>query len=253
MVAVSYKLRFLTLSGAVVAFVIGWIVFGLGRFAFSSVMLFFFFSSSLLSNLGSAQKSKLTEYAQKVNQRNARQILANGLVPTLLLIAWFNSQESIFILLFLTSLAAATADTWATEIGVLSKSEPRSILGFKDVPKGTSGGVSILDTVAGFGGSVAVVILGLLVFSLSLQFPFTLQNALLAAVLGLPAQIFDSILGASFQAKYRCLKCERICEESKHCPGAGTELISGWKWMNNNVVNFLSVVFAVFVAWLVTN
>jgi len=236
-----------------VAFVMGWIVFGFGRLAFSSVMLFFFFSSSLLSNLGSAQKLRLTAYAQKVNQRDVWQILANGLVPTLLLIFWFNSQESIFILLFLTSLAAATADTWATEIGVLSKSEPRSILGFKKVPKGTSGGVSILGTMAGFAGSATIVILGLLVFSMFLQFPFTLQNALLAAGLGLTAQIFDSILGASFQAKYRCLKCERIGEEGKHCPGAGTELISGWKWMNNNVVNFLSVVFAVFVAWLVTN
>ena len=235
------------------AFVMGWIVFGFGRFAFSSVMLFFFFSSSLLSNVGSAQKLRLTANAQKVNQRDAWQILANGLVPTLLLIFWFNSQESIFILLFLTSLAAATADTWATEIGVLSKSEPRSILGFKKVLKGTSGGISILGTIAGFGGSVAIVILGLLVFSMFLQFPFTLQSALLVAVLGLTAQIFDSILGASFQAKYRCLRCERICEEDKHCLGAETELISGWKWMNNNVVNFLSVVFAVFVAWLVTN
>jgi len=236
-----------------VAFMMGWLVFGFGQFAFSSVMLFFFFSSSLLSSLGSAQKLKLTATAQRVNKRDAWQILANGFAPTLLLIFWFNSQESIFILLFLTSLAAATADTWATEIGVLSKSEPRLILGFKKVPKGTSGGVSILGTMAGFGGSVAIVILGLLVFSTFLPVPFTLQNVLLTAMLGLTAQIFDSILGASFQAKYRCLKCERICEEGKHCLGAGTELISGWKWMNNNAVNFLSVLFAVLVAWLVTN
>ena len=245
MASVSYKLRFLTLGGAVAAFVMGWVVFGLGRFAFSSVMLFFFFSSSLLSNLGSDQKSKLMAYAQKINQRDAWQILANGLIPTLLLIVWFNSQESIFILLFLTSLAAATADTWATEIGVLSKSEPRSIFGFNTVPKGTSGGVSILGTMAGFAGSVTVAILGLLVFSLFLQLPFTLQNVLLVAMIGLIAQIFDSILGASFQAKYRCLKCERTCEEDTHCLGAGTELISGWKWMNNDVVNFLSGVFRV--------
>jgi len=236
-----------------VAFMMGWIVFGFGQFAFSSVMLFFFFSSSLWSNLGSAQKVKLTTNAQNVNQRDAWQILANGLVPTLLLIFWFNFQESIFILLFLISFAAATADTWATEIGVLSKSEPRSILGFKKVPRGTSGGITILGTMAGFGGSVAIVILGLFLFSTFLPFPFTWQNALLAAVLGLTAQIFDSILGASFQAKYQCLKCKRICEEGKHCLGAGTELISGWKWMNNNVVNFLSVVIAVFVGWLVAH
>jgi len=74
------------------------------------------------------------------------------------------SQASIFILLFLISVIAATADTWATEVGVLSKSAPRLILSFKKVPQGTSGGVSILGTVAAFSGALIVAILGLLIF-----------------------------------------------------------------------------------------
>ncbi len=253
MVVASYRLRFLTLGGTIVAFAMGWIVFGFGRFAFSSVLLLFFFSSSFLSKLGRTRKSKLSDYAQKSNQRNAWQILANGSVPTLLLIVWFYSQASIFILLFLISVIAATADTWATEVGVLSKSAPRSILSFKKVPRGTSGGVSILGTAAAFSGALIVAIFGLLIFSVYLSFQFTFRDVLLITIIGLAAQIFDSILGASLQAKYRCLRCEKTCEQNEHCTGAGTKLISGWKRMNNDVVNFLSVVFAVFIAWLVIN
>jgi len=229
----------------------GWIVFGFGRFAFSSVLLLFFFSSSFLSKLGRTRKSKLTAYAQKRNQRNAWQILANGSVPTLLLIVWFYSQASIFILLFLISVIAATADTWATEVGVLSKSAPRSILSFKKVSRGISGGVSILGTAAAFSGALIVAIFGLLIFSVYLSFQFTFRDVLLITIIGLAAQIFDSILGASLQAKYRCLRCEKTCEQNKHCTGAGTKLISGWKSMNNDVVNWLSAVFAAFAGWLV--
>jgi len=229
----------------------GWIVFGFGRFAFSSVLLLFFFSASFLSKLGRTRKSKLSDYAQKSNQRNAWQILANGSVPTLLLIVWFYSQASIFILLFLTSVIAATADTWATEVGVLSKSAPRSILSFKKVSKGISGGVSILGTAAAFSGALIVAIFGLLIFSVFLSFQFTFRDLLLITIIGLAAQIFDSILGASLQAKYRCLSCEKTCEQNEHCTGAGTKLISGWKSMNNDVVNWLSAVFAAFAGWLV--
>lgn len=229
----------------------GWIVFGFGRFAFSSVLLLFFFSSSFLSKLGRTRKSKLSDYTQKSNQRNAWQILANGSVPTLLLIVWFYSQACIFILLFLISLASATADTWATEVGVLSKSAPRSILSFKKVPKGTSGGVSILGTAAAFSGALIVAIFGLLIFSVYLSFQFTFRDVLLITIIGLAAQIFDSILGASLQAKYRCLRCEKTCEQNEHCTGTGTKLISGWKRMNNDVVNWISAVFAASAGWLV--
>ena len=82
-------------------------------------------------------------------------------------------------------------------------------------------------------------------------FPFTFRDVLLVTIIGLAAQIFDSILGASLQSKYRCLRCEKTCEQNEHCAGAGTELISGWKRMNNDAVNWISTVFSTFVGWLV--
>lgn len=246
----SYRHQFFTLDGAIGAFFIGWIIFGFGKLAFSVVIIVFFFSSSFLSKLGNAQKTELVAYSQKVNQRNVWQILANGSVPTALLGVWFFCQESIFILLFLISVAAATADTWATEIGVLSKSEPRSILNFNKVPTGTSGGISLLGTAAALAGALTVAIWGLYVFSVFLKFSFTLKKVWLVTIVALAAQVFDSVLGATLQAKYKCEGCGKISEKNSHCPGSGTEIISGRRWMSNNAVNWFSAIFAVTLGWV---
>lgn len=57
----------------------------------------------------------------------------------------FENQSVTFVIL-LGALAAATADTWATEIGAFSPRNPRHILSFQEVTKGSSGGVTLLGT-----------------------------------------------------------------------------------------------------------
>ena len=115
--AVSYRFRLLTGGGAFSAFFMGSVVFALGRVGFSIPMLVFFASSSLLSKLGYERKSKLVSHIAKTSQRDSMQVLANGLVPTLLLISCYFSQNDIFSFLYVAALACATADTWATELG----------------------------------------------------------------------------------------------------------------------------------------
>ena len=60
---------------------------------------------------------------------------------------------------FLGSLSASTADTWATEIGFLSKKRPYLIFTSTKVDKGTSGSVSLLGT---FGSIVGDLFIGLI-------------------------------------------------------------------------------------------
>src|SRR5205085_12699885 len=66
---------------------------------------------------------------------------------------------------FLGALGAATADTWATEVGVLSTSQPRLITTRKPVTAGASGGVTWLGSLAAAAGALC---LGLLAAALRL-------------------------------------------------------------------------------------
>ncbi|MFQ5676265.1 MAG: DUF92 domain-containing protein [bacterium] len=245
----SYRLKYLSRDGALTAFLMGWLIFGLGKVAFSVVVLVFFFSSSILSKVGRARKEELRDTFQKSGERDFAQVLANGGIPTVMLIAWFFSHNPAFVWLFLASLAAATADTWATEIGVLSRTAPRAILGFERVPKGTSGAISLTGSAGALAGAFLVASLGLFVFSLSLNFSVSLRKIIIITLIGFAAQMVDSFLGATLQVKYKCIGCGAVSERRMHCSGKKTRIVSGLQWMDNDVVNGLAAVFSVLLGW----
>ena len=53
-----------------------------------------------------------------------------------------------------------TADTFSSELGILSSSKPRLLtsLNFRQVPPGTNGGVTLAGTLAGFAGALAIAL-----------------------------------------------------------------------------------------------
>lgn len=246
----AHRLKSLTMDGAVAAFLIGGVIFALGQVPFSIPILIFFISSSILSKIGKARKSEITADNPENSQRNARQVLANGLVPAMLLLVWTATADPKWALLFLISVAAATADTWATEIGVLSKTVPRSILNFRKIAPGTSGGVSILGTLAAAAGALTISLTGLLVFSRHAAIDFSSRHILPMTAVALAAQFLDSLLGASVQVRYRCPRCSQTTENTQHCSGTETAKIRGLPWLDNDVVNFVSVSGGVLLGWL---
>ena len=95
---------------------------------------------------------------------------------------------------FLGAIAAATADTWATEIGFFSKKDPRHILNFKTVEKGTSGGVTLLGFVGSALGAGTIALIGMNWLN-----DFPIHWIVLAGFVG---SFVDSILGGRIKAKY---------------------------------------------------
>lgn len=222
---------------------IGTVVLGGGGLSWALILLWFFLSSSLLSQIDKKQKLLLNFMWEKGDKRDAWQVLANGSVAAILVIFHKISPESIWYFLFVSTMAAVTADTWGTEIGVLSNSSVRSILNFKKVSKGTSGGITLVGISASLLGSLSVAILGIL-------FPFApykmkLEAMVFITLAGFLASLADSFLGATIQGQYLCGICNKFTERKLHCH-QNTTLKRGWKFINNDMVNFLCSVLGMF-------
>ncbi len=239
LVGLSYRFSFLSVSGSIATFILALIVFGLGGWAWAIPILTFFILSSLLSKVGKSQKKKFKDTFEKSGKRDYGQVIANGGLAGLFTLAWFFTKNELFYSLYIVSLAAVNADTWATELGVLFSSHPRLITNFKKVSPGVSGAISVPGSVAALAGSFVIGLSGYL---------FTGDRAwlLVVGVTGFVGSIVDSLLGALFQAQYRCVVCEKYTERKMHCHQQAN-LVSGFRWLNNDKVNILAALSAVFL------
>jgi uncharacterized protein (TIGR00297 family) len=233
----AWRLGSLSTSGAVAAAIMGTAIFGLGGRAWAVPLLTFFISSSALSRTFKRRKALFDEKFAKGSQRDAGQVLANGGLGTLLVIAANLWPHPAWFIAYLGSLASVNADTWATEIGVLSRAAPRLITTGKQVAAGTSGGISALGTLATLLGGAVIELSGMWVGEIGAM-PITLG---MISVAGLTGSLFDSLLGATVQAIYTCPACDKETERHPlHTCGAATMRLRGWRWLNNDRVNFLA-------------
>jgi uncharacterized protein (TIGR00297 family) len=235
----GWRFGWLDLSGAFAALGMGVIVFGLGGLRWSIVLLVFFISSSLFSKLFSSQKSESDQYAAKGARRDSGQVLANGGVASLFVILHvLYPQSEITWLCFTAAFAAANADTWATEIGLLASNAPILITSRKKVSKGTSGGITLAGSMGAAAGSGLIVLTAWWVWPQ----PFTTPHAGVIMGLflaGLLASFVDSLLGATLQRVNYCPACKKETEKSpQHGCGTATEYLRGWRWLDNDWVNF---------------
>ena len=187
----------LTRSGAVAAFVVGTVVFGFGGWRAGLLLVTFFATSSALTRWHAERK----RHPEHRGGRTAGQVIANGLVAAILAV-WFGIAPSLEVITaFAGAIAAATADTWATEVGLLSPSPPRLITTWRRVQAGTSGGVTLLGTAVGAAGASLIARLGQLVFGTS-------HDVVWIAAMG--AMLIDSLLGATLEGRVRWLNNDAV-------------------------------------------
>lgn len=246
MAALGYWRRALSASGVVGAILVGTLIFGLGGWVWGLLLITFFVSSSWLSHYRKGDKALVAEKFAKGSRRDFGQALANGGLGAILAVVFARYPEPLLFAAFVGVMATVNADTWATELGVLSRVPPRLITSGDVVAPGSSGGVTSL----GIWASVAGALLVGTVATALVQVESLLSGAgwglraisysLLAVVGGLVGSLFDSLLGATVQGIYYCDHCAKETESPVHHCGRPARPLRGWGWLNNDVVNFLA-------------
>ncbi len=225
--------RSLSPSGAWAAAVVGTTAFVAG-WGWSAPLLAFFFSSTMLSRWRGHAKAHLTRsVVAKGVERDAWQVMANGGVFAVAAIGSIATPSPWWSLAGLGALAAATADTWATEVGTAVGGVPRSLLGWRPVPPGTSGAISGAGTGAMLAGAL---FLGTVAMLTGLPSDETLP----VVAGGIGGAVVDTVLGATMQERRWCPACRRSTERLLHDCGHVTEHRGGVARLNNDVVNLTS-------------
>jgi uncharacterized protein (TIGR00297 family) len=239
---VAFRARALTRSGAIAAFIVGTLTYGAGTVGFTIVLLAFFVSSVALSRFGRARKRALTDVG-KAGARDAMQVIANGGVATVCAVGFGLTHDARWAIAFAGAYAAATADTWATELGTLYGRSPRSIVSFKPIATGMSGGVTLIGTGAEIAGALWIGVFAPL--GVAVVAPLAIAVVPLAGIAGATA---DSLLGATLQELRRCDACGRTCETDPHACGNPTRLVRGLRGVSNDVVNLAATAVGAAVA-----
>ncbi len=245
----AYRARSLDKSGAYAAFIVGTVIFGLGGWQWAILLLTFFVTSSAFSRAFKDHKYEANEKYAKGGKRDSGQVYGNGGIATLFALLHVFFPDAIWPWLgCAASLAAVNADTWATELGVLSPTSPRLITNLrKVVEKGTSGGISLVGTLASLAGAGVIGVLA------GLLSPDGIDWAIITwvSIAGFLGALFDSFLGATVQAIYYCPACKKETERHpSHSCGTQTTQIRGWGWLSNDWVNFACGVFGVEVGFV---
>lgn len=226
----AYRKNSITLGGSATAFLTGICLYQLGDAYLFANLLVFFVGGSIVSKISNSIKQQGEALQSESGARTWIQVLANSLPATL--IVWaihLDPQFSSLKLLPFVVLSVPFADTFASELGMLSKGTVRSIVTWKRLPVGLSGGITVFGTFAGLIGA-----------GLSALFvipTYGIQAFLNVLTLGFIGMLIDSILGATIQRKYTDetygLRDAALSSDQKST--------KGFEWVSNSTINILTI------------
>ncbi|NWS99440.1 TMM19 protein, partial [Mionectes macconnelli] len=254
--AQGFKKKSLDHSGALGGLVVGFIL-TVANYSFFSSLFVFFVTSSKLTKWKKDIKKQIDSEYKEGGQRNWVQVFCNGGVPTELALLYmiengpgeipidFSKEytASWMCLSLLGALACSAGDTWASEIGsVMSKSKPRLITTWEQVPVGTNGAITLVGLLSSLLGGMSV---GIAYFITQLIFVTDLEISapqwpiiVFGAAAGLLGSIVDSYLGATMQYSGFDQNIGMVVNhQTKH-----SKHISGKPILDNNAVNLFSSV-----------
>ena len=217
-----YKRNHLSLDGFLSTTLMAGLILGFGSLKYFLPITIFFIFSTLLSKIGpeNLRESK--------SGRNINQVFANGGVGLVLCVFNHFYQTELIYYMFLASIAAANSDTWATEIGKLSRTKPKDIISGRCLSQGESGGITFIGLMGSFSGSFVIATIGF-------YFNMDISYLIIVFISGFLGSLFDSLLGSTLQSRFILLDGGTIKEVKEQ----DSYHYSGLLFINNNSVNFL--------------
>ena len=217
-----YKRKHLSLDGFLSSTLMAGLILGFGGLKYVLPIAIFFILSTLLSKVG------MKNLRESKSGRNTNQVFANGGVGLVLCIFNHFYQMELIYIMFLASIAAANSDTWATEIGKLSRKRPKDIISGRSLNVGESGGITFIGLLGSMSGSFVIAAVG---YFLDINTSYLI----ILFISGFLGSIFDSILGSTLQSRFILIDGKTIKEEKEK----DSYHYSGLASINNNSVNFL--------------
>ena len=159
------------------------------------LLLSFYLLGSGFTRYKYAKKQELRIAQARGGVRGYKNVYSNSLVPLAMAVLYGVYGSDLFAFAFLGSVATATGDTLASEIGETARSKPRMITNLRSVEPGVDGGVTLLGEAASLFGALFT---GGLAIATGMAGYGGLAAALLGGFLGTN---FDSLLGATLQSR----------------------------------------------------
>jgi uncharacterized protein (TIGR00297 family) len=231
----------LSYSGALAAAAVGTSIVTGASWRGAAVLGAFFAPSSALARI-----ARPNHFGAKAGRRDAAQVFANGGVAGMAALLTPLLGRSRATAMATGALAAAAADTWATEIGSRSRATPRLLSSWAPAPRGASGAVTPLGLLASSAGALSVGCAALLVEPRSTRCVGQLARFTAAGVVGALA---DSTLGATLQERRWCATCDAPTEAARHACGTLTTVVGGVPGVTNDVINLLCTLTGAAAAW----
>ncbi len=259
----GFRKKKLSVSGAVAGFFVGFFMCFCGL-RFGVTLIVFYLLGSRMTRFKHEYKRKLEADFDASSRRTAVQVFANagvGLCVVVFLrllriadggdvadmfadnaVADFarNPVATRLLVAFVASIACSTGDTFASELGILSRTPPRLITTWRVVPAGTNGGVTWLGVVVSIAGGL---IIGAAFAAASWMMgltgggesPLQSQFVWVGALGGFLGSFIDSLLGATVQYSGRRSRSSAVVVSA---PARGSLHIAGRDLLDNHQVNF---------------
>lgn len=229
----AHMKKALTPGALLLAWSFSVIITFLSGFGGFTILCAVFIFTILADKIGKSKSKR-----EKSEVRNPMQIFANvgtGTLVILICATFGYFMEGFF--LYACAMAASLADSMASGIGILSKNDPVSLFTRTRIPKGQSGGVSLLGIGASLLGGVIIALLHFL-------FTRDLLHSGIVALAGLIGSIADSFFGTFLQGKFVCQGKDAHYTEKRICHGKPAQLTHGFAWIDNNMVNLFNNLFS---------